>query len=36
VGGDVCPDVAAEYEDAYFGDDAGSNKRPSHDVRSLG
>lgn len=33
--GDVCPDVAAEYEDAYFGDDAGSNKGPSHDARSL-
>lgn len=35
-GGDACPDVAAEYEDAYFGEDASLTKKPSHEARSLG
>ncbi len=35
-GGDVCPDIAAEYEDAYLGEDTGFSKKPCHDVRSLG
>lgn len=33
-GGHVYPDVAAKYEDAYFGEDTGYCGKPSHDVRS--
>lgn len=35
VRGDLCPDAAAEHEDANFGDDdANSNESLSHDVGS--